>query len=337
MKSRSTWFLACMALADVLFFNVSILFYLNVYQSLHYVDSFMGFYMRAKPTLVLLNNWFSAASIWFAVMVTVERLLAIIRPLSVHLFWSKYRLWSVVVCVWVLTFLSQCYNWLKMRYSSMPDCIRINQTFHHIANIKPEHPMSNFVATMDKAAPFIVVVVPFFLMLVFNCWLILHLHHDRRDVNRMGSVSGGKTKTSDTERKITVMVVTIMFAFLTFTAPSAVLNIVGWFVGPSTYRGDAFRVWGQMANYLVGVSKILNFPLYCLSSGNFRAQFLKLVPKRFRRVSLGATTTFMSSLRSLTPTPKYSLVSTAPTGGRPSIVTTTTNRRQSNGQQQTFV
>ena len=100
MRTKTNIMLASMAFADIGFLLATLPSTVREFLpfdgqqqfSFHVLDYFLG-----------LSNWFSAASAWFVITVSVERLLAIMMPLKARYFWrSQWHLNVYILAVYAL-------------------------------------------------------------------------------------------------------------------------------------------------------------------------------------------------------------------------------------------
>ena len=123
--------------------------------------------------------------------------------------------------------------------------------------------------------------LPFILLLIMNCFIIHTIRNRAKPLKEekgqdQGRREGQKVKSSETQ--IYVILLLLTFAFLILTTPAYVLFIYVIFVDygktPDSFAGFyLFYNVGQKTYY---TNYGINFFLYVISGGKFRADLIKL-------------------------------------------------------------
>uniref|UniRef100_A0A915HXD0 G-protein coupled receptors family 1 profile domain-containing protein n=1 Tax=Romanomermis culicivorax TaxID=13658 RepID=A0A915HXD0_ROMCU len=213
-----------------------------------------------------------------AVMVTVERLLAIMKPLSIHLIFSKKRLWLSIVCIFVFSFFFQIFFWFIYYVQAFPDCQNL-KTFHSFAVDVAGTKYDDLLQFLDGTSVVVGEIVPFFVMLTINTWLIYKLYKEHKFIQSLSSTKTRQVKEMEVEHKVTIMAVAIMVSFFVFVTPSTVTALMHMTIDKESSQLLNLRQVMQITHCLLYVNKALNFPLYCLSSRHFRAHLAKILPE----------------------------------------------------------
>lgn len=207
-------------------------------------------------------------------MVTIERLIAIRFPLKIRSLWTRRRITFLISFITLSTLLLQTYHIFWFKPTTLPSCKQPNNTVYVLYSISNENsPAANFVRTSIYLSPILNVCIPLLIMGTLNGLIIYYLRQNSNQIIRMSSVN---EKHSMKERKVTIMVMIIVSAFIVCNVPSVVVYIV------SLFRKVTF--WSAVTNYLVCLNKALNFLLYCCASKSFRKKCKTLLLRFYERV-----------------------------------------------------
>ena len=114
-----------------------------------------------------------------------------------------------------------------------------------------------------------------------NCFIIYTLRH--RTVKNVHQGQGQKVKSS--ESQIYVILLLVTFAFLILTTPAYIVFLYIMFVdfnrSPNDFAG--FYLFYNVAQKAHFTNHGINFFLYVISGGKFRADLVKLLQCKFKR------------------------------------------------------
>ncbi|KRX72307.1 putative G-protein coupled receptor F59B2.13 [Trichinella sp. T6] len=277
VTTKTSYFLIAMAVADLCFFFCVLPNHMISFSALNKLHSFMVFYIQSKMPLTALANWFSVASIWLAIAVTFERLLAIRKPLHAKLFFKKWHLISLITLIYVASFVSVSYIffWLTPTEITVNRCNK-TQTLLMLKPINETvHPtVHQYVSVSLKVAPHLTCTVPLILLVVLNSLLLYYLRQGRKMSQMVANVNPSRI----IELRVTLIVVSIIGTFLICQTPSGVLYV--WesmqMNASNNSRPDWFYTAVAVSNILVVCGKAINFAVYCVSSSNFRSKIKRL-------------------------------------------------------------
>ncbi|KRY93688.1 putative G-protein coupled receptor F59B2.13 [Trichinella pseudospiralis] len=277
MRSKTNYFLSSMAVADLGFFFVMIIYSLASFPTIAASPGFNKLYMHSKMALTALANWFSTSSTWLAIAVTCERLLAIRKPLHAKLLLKKKKIITLIALIYALSLplFSYTFVWHKPIEVTVQRC-NMSRTWWTIQEInRTEHPwLENYVKLSLKLVPNVSITIPLFVLIVFNSLLLYSLNKSRKEAAQMGNNQHHKA----VELRVAMTVAITIAAFLLFQLPSAVLYL--WdAINGSRNRPMWFYTVTTVSNVLVSTGKAVNFIIYCASSKNFRIQLLRLFRK----------------------------------------------------------
>lgn len=228
---------------------------------------------------MFVRNVFLVLFFSFAVIVTVERLIAIKWPFLARKIWTKRRLAVITVTVYLLSFILQLPNVFFYKPVRVPNCEDLNRTVIVLGQLMHQYSElgKHFFHVYTVACPIIVVALPLTLLIILNSFLLHLLRVNRRTMTDLGSTNHNMELN---ERKVTIMVMVVVLIFFVFNLPSAVIYICTLFVPPNHLADYAL-----VSNYIVTLDKSLNLPLYCCSSELFRNVFKKTLEKLFPRIT----------------------------------------------------
>lgn len=203
-------------------------------------------------------------------MLTVERLIAIRKPLHAHLFWRKYKPGCIIAIICCVSFLFQIYNFFYITPMTLPNCMDNSKRVHFFMKIKivDNYYLFYFVQYSLMVIPLITITLPVVLLALFNCLLLYYLRSSRKELGNF--VIKTNPRTSQNEWKVTITVLAIVFTLLIFNIPSVVYY---WLSTFSIYNSVTLSF---LSNFAIVVSKTVNFLLYCLTSSKFRLRLLKI-------------------------------------------------------------
>ena len=254
-------FLAVLALVDTVFLYLGLFrIWLRDLTGIHPLDH----NDIACKVLTFFGFVSSDFAVWLIVAVTVERYIAVCHPLKASRMCNTRRALSVIILILLII-------------------MGINIHFLWTVSIKYFDELGENVSRCDGAPiwPWIDGVIysflPFLVITVLNILIIRQVVVARRTRVLMAGQREGPT-TPDSGYKITVMLLTISFAFLITTLPSSVCMIIGALMKHQTDPVDISRyVLAQtITEHLMYVNHSMNFFLYCATGQKFRFELFRL-------------------------------------------------------------
>lgn len=216
----------------------------------------------------------------FAIIVTIERLVAIRTPLHARSFWKAWRMVLIIGCILFLSFALQLFNLFWLTPESRPMCANKNQRvyFWHLIKEHDNYYLFQYVRFSLIVTPILQVTFPMVMLVLLNSLLLYYLWLNRNSVSRINSTSNQNTSSNNKEWKITTTVVIIVVTFLLFNFPSLIMY---WLTTSNIVpNSPTSRNLTSISTFLVSVNKALNFILYCTSSDSFRRRLFKLFTQR---------------------------------------------------------
>ncbi|KAK2191341.1 hypothetical protein NP493_53g00000 [Ridgeia piscesae] len=256
-------------------------------------------------------------SVWLIIAVTIERYIVVCHPLKANSLCNSQRAKKVIVALLGAMFaLNAHFFWT----------VEVRQFKHSQVPVRVCAAVERHAYVMENVWPWVDAVVysflPFAFIITLNGLIIRqvllsrHHRHELRSagIGELGGGGSGGSGGSVTEQRrpshegntrLTVMLLTISFAFLLTTLPMNVANIAATFC--NVFKNDLqrvakFRLARTITELLMYVNHSMNFFLYCATGQKFRHQLVWMVcyAKRPYRLSWGSEhsqATRMDSLR----------------------------------------
>jgi len=229
------------------------------------------------------------ASIWLLVAFTFDRFVAVCFPLSKRRVCKWKR---AVIASATILLLSLAKN-LHEFWTRGPE-YRDDGELRRICGSQKQYAFFlNYVRPWLVFA--VVMIIPFILILLFNCAIVKGLVRATRDRSMSIAVpscsalsgTGNKPAKSTTSfRQTTLMCLSISIAFLICIAPSIVLLIGKPYWKHRT--NTAYKNSKAISNFLVFVNHFINFFLYCVTGQLFRDELKAMFSRRRRASSISS-------------------------------------------------
>ncbi|KAM7534732.1 hypothetical protein Aperf_G00000108334 [Anoplocephala perfoliata] len=304
MKSSTNVYLTAVSASDMIYLTYSLLFSLQIYKTFYT----MGAYMHSLPIIHGTANLFSNITTWLTVSFTIERFINISFPIFGHRVCTRGKAKRIVCVVCIVSFLLTFPDYLQKKVQKPLDD---NGTVipggrYVLVDSEYQPVLTKFGYAFINQISF--VILPFLLLAIFNSLLIqkgLKARRQRRDMSKDGqdrdlkhpftskrpdfanscltaTAAVAKIHSSSTRRaifseqhRITVMLISIVVAFLILQTPSTVLNIMSnIFTSEETVAdpnfSSLFIVFSNVSNVLLFINATMNFVFYSLFSIKFR-------------------------------------------------------------------
>ncbi|KAL4222334.1 hypothetical protein ACF0H5_018372 [Mactra antiquata] len=259
LKDSPYTYLTALALSDLSFLTVSFFHLACTKTNGSYAKAFFDIYIFFS-----VGNIFFNISVWLVVILTIERMLFVIRPLKFRPSKSKAKIWIIVVfvlCSLINVPRFFCYRVRTIRNGFYPKStpFKMSREFY---NVSWFHAM-------------VISFLPFFIILVTNSVLIFGLHRAKRE--RMSLHSNQEHANRKDQVRLTRTLVAVVVVFFVCTIPSAFVDDPIAF----TIFGNG-RKWREyirapdnqllvyISNLLLFVNSSMNFILYCSFNKKFR-------------------------------------------------------------------
>ena len=239
----------------------------------------------------------SDLSVWLIIAVTVERYIVVCFPLRASTMINTNRAKKVIIFLVLLMFA------INLHFLWTVEIVERQMDSKNVSNCEAaphhEHLVNEVWPWVDAC---IYSFVPFIVILVLNILIICEVvearnhrrqmqntpeHHYHQQTTRLRN-GDSSTTTSSCRRscgpgegtKLTVMLLTVSFAFLLTTLPMNVSLIVTafWQQYQNTLRQIAqFKLAKTVAELLMYVNHSINFFLYCATGQKFRQQIVHML------------------------------------------------------------
>ena len=304
MKSSTNVYLTAVSASDLIYLIYSLLFSLQIYPTFYTLH----WYMRAVPIIHGTANLFSNITTWLTVSFTIERFINISFPIFGHRVCTRGKAKKIVCIVCVIAFIITFPDFLQRKVVPPLD---INGTLipggrYTVEDSDYQRILTAFGYAFINQITF--VILPFLLLTIFNILLIqkgLKAKKMRRDMSKVqqldsksqeyaskrveiaksclnATVAVAQIHRQSTRRalfseqqRITVMLISIVVAFLILQIPSTILNIISNLFTSEEIAADLnfhslIIIFSNISNVLLFTNATMNFVFYSLFSIKFR-------------------------------------------------------------------
>ena len=301
LKFSTYFYLMILAIADTLVLYIGLLRL--------WVGELTGFDLKnqadwlCKLTTVI-GYTVSDFSVWLIIAVTTERFIVVCHPLKANAMCNTPRARKVILALLLVMF---CIN-LHFFWT-----VKI-RNFRHKGEVIPQCTAAEqYDWLVNEVWPwvdaFIYSFLPFLVIMMLNVLIIRQVVKARRSRSHLAEMRSYEQRRPSHEgsTRLTVMLLTISFAFLLTTLPMNITNITAYFW--RQYRGDLHEVSKYtlartITEMLMYINHSMNFFLYCATGQKFRHQLIWMVcyAKRTYNLSWGSeqgsqATTRLESIR----------------------------------------
>jgi NADH:ubiquinone oxidoreductase subunit 3 (subunit A) len=221
------------------------------------------------------------ASAWFAVLITVERFLAICHPFRVNSLISLPRVKTAVVAVWIAALLCNVSkffdNFVEVIPGSMNDIYGTSAAVYH--DLRRNTYYIIFYEVIIRSS--VNTIIPFALLTFFTTRLVTTLSESSRDKLKLGGdAEEKKKKLSIKQRRTTVTLIIIVINFILLDLPMTLLFVSD--VTRRHLRGTSnvlsstlvlMRMYlstRRVAYFFTILKSTLNFFIFCLTGKRYR-------------------------------------------------------------------
>lgn len=287
MRKHSTYtYLAVLSITDLFVLCVGLLKI--------WVEEFTGYSIQAQHdwscrTFVVLLYTASDYSVWLIIAVTVERWIAVCRPLKAPSLCNQRKAVKTIVAILIILMAINLHFLWTLGVKSYPYG---DETFDKC------DPGKGFELLVKEVWPWIDACIysflPLGIILTLNSLIIRQVVKSKRsrcDLSGNHALRSRKATKLNPDRnrnpqdssfKLTVMLLSISFAFLITTLPRNSMLIANAFLGnPKDYGEVARRTMLQaLTELLMYLNHSMNFYLYCATGEKFRHQLVCLFSGR---------------------------------------------------------
>lgn len=314
MRSSTNWYLAALAIFDMLYLIFTFILSLKHYPNAYDVTYYAYWYMI--PFSHMITDAASNTSVWLTVTFTIERYIAVCHPIKGKVICTESRAKKVIFCVFIICVsitLPTPFEWVVYEHYDMAtNSTRMKVAFSELGQ------NATYKSIYYHTTVFLFVLLPLVLLVIFNSFLIRSVHQSTKQRSKMvmgkdnshqsgkgdhstasnSSSSGASPSSSRQEIRITVMLIAVVILFLICQTPTACILVYTVFhePDPTTNEGALITGLSNIFNFLMSINAAGNFVLYCLLSQKYRRTFVNMfcpciAPKYLRAQSTYPRTT----------------------------------------------
>ncbi|XP_025094220.1 putative G-protein coupled receptor F59B2.13 [Pomacea canaliculata] len=263
--TTATLYMSMLAVADLLALVLKLIFHQIVIHNVT-VNTFA---CKVEVFVQLVSCYAN----WTLVLVCLERFLSIRFPLKKKIYFTKKRAILIAVLLGMILCLCYLYAFIQVDHREERYCDYPDSSF-------------DFVRTYWYwIFTFIYYFLPFVLLLIFPCLIIVSLRRQRKAREVMVRTTpdkSGETTQTRVEVAISVMVVCDAIVVIVTFAPICILNLIEPFDilnhGSLHTRFTVKMLW-LTALTLSEANYAVDFVIYFAASKKFRSRFIKLIRK----------------------------------------------------------
>lgn len=309
LKVSTYSYLAVLAIMDILVLYIGLLrmwvgnFSIDVQHTSNWMCKLVNF----------LGYVSSVTSVWLIIAVTIERFIAVKFPLKAPRMCDAHRARVVILgIIIIISFINLHILWsVELQYNS-----HNGSTWSALCDAGVAHTVlvKDIWPWVDAA---IYSFVPFVIITLLNSLIVRQVLYARKRRSQMQHVELTSNcsnfvsklqakKSNESNKKLTIMLLAVSFAFVLTTLPMNLLQIVSAFLGPVAHKRFAqMTLFRTIAELLMYVNHSINFFLYCATGRKFRRHVRLMVclccngkfTKFFRREMKRQTASPASSYR----------------------------------------
>lgn len=220
-------------------------------------------------------------SVWLIMAVTVERFVVVCYPLKVPSMCSRRRaLWIMGILLATLASINAHFFWTTGLSRGHGRCRTAAELVCDSAE-GYEFAMSEVWPWIDA---FLYSLLPFVVILAFNVIIVIRVLSTRRHREELCGGRRPSNSVAESTTKLSVMLLTVSFAFVATTLPMNV-TLIASSVFQGTYVIDRrlaarFKLARTVCELLMYANHSTNFFLYCATGNKFRKELCAIVRRR---------------------------------------------------------
>ena len=224
-------------------------------------------------TITALGYIVSDFSVWLIIAVTVERFIVVCRPLQASRLCNNTTARNIAIGLFLMMLAINAHFFWTVEV----------QLFHHQSDeLELCRSAKRHEVLVDVVWPWVDAVLysfaPFFIIMILNSLIIHQVMLAKRLRLAAGSDYEQRRPSHESSTRLTVMLLTISFAFLLTTLPMNIVSIAAAFLDSSDLaRVAQFELARTVTQLLMYVNHSMNFFLYCATGQKFRTQLMWVV------------------------------------------------------------
>ncbi|XP_041375168.1 FMRFamide receptor-like [Gigantopelta aegis] len=271
MQSSTSLYLITLAIYDNIILVTMILFFglPNLYPETPILEDYYFNYNHAVPFGYPIGLAAQMGSIYTCVAFTVERYIAVCKPLHAANMCTKSRAKKAMMLIflWVVVY-------------NIPRYFHYRIQVHVVAGSNKTQAVPNTTAFGDHQVfkqVYLVYLQLFFMFLIPFCILLVLNTALMRALNRSRFMRQQISTSAQREHNLTVMLIAVIIVFLVCQFPSIIDNILLASVEAFYLRVNTHYLrFYTMCTLMVEVNSAVNFIMYCVFGKKFRMIFLHI-------------------------------------------------------------
>ncbi|XP_005090728.1 FMRFamide receptor [Aplysia californica] len=276
MAAATTCFLTAMAVSDLLLLVMQVPTFFGLNSDIKSSMSFKRFIRYYAVIRYVMSNVFITCTGWLTVAVTTERFISLRFMFHPRLVCTIPRARVAIIGIFLFSFIfhfSKFFEYVPNPDLSAPNILLTTHLVH-----TPAYETYVHIANIALAA-----IIPVFLLIVANSFLIFFLATHRRRMLRH-KASASTNMTSVDMLHVSAIVVATVLVFIACHSVGVVLALTIASKGRRWVFGQPVYIALKHVNtVLVMVNSSINFLLYCAISRKFRKTFVSVFYKRLSR------------------------------------------------------
>ncbi|ESO81957.1 hypothetical protein LOTGIDRAFT_66365, partial [Lottia gigantea] len=265
IRSSTSYYLITLAIYDNIILVSMEVFFNLPRKEIALMETYMCYFQYVLPVGYPISLAAQMGSIYTTVAFTVERYIAVCRPLHVSNTCTRSRARKTMALILIMSIL---YNIPRcFEYEATPHIFKHNKTCIFVSNTdfgNNEYYRHVYLIYFQLIFMFL---IPFAILLVLNMALIKAVKRSRQNIRRISSSS----RTND--NNLTVMLISVIFVFLFCQFPTIVDNIIRALASKETSRSVYRQKFYVICTFMVEINSAVNFILYCVFGKRFRSTF----------------------------------------------------------------
>lgn len=181
MRSSTNWYLAALAIFDMIYLIFTFILSLKHYPNAHSIDYYWYWYLL--PISTMITDASSNTSVWLTVTFTIERYIAVCHPIKGKVICTESRAKRVILCVFIICLsvtLPTPFEWtIVERWDNKTQQPILEAEFSDLGK------NDTYKNIYYHLTVFLFVLVPLILLVIFNSFLIRSVHISNKERSRM--------------------------------------------------------------------------------------------------------------------------------------------------------
>lgn len=201
-------------------------------------------------------------SIWFVVLIAINRFWAICLPHSMNRFWSIQQTIRYIAGVIFCVFIFNLPRFFEYRISLVLEDDNVTTTLHEERTSFGQH-YGYKVVYKTYLVNVLLILVPLLTLLILTIIILVSIQSQKK-----GNVGKPKTTLSKASQEITFVLSLVLVVAIVCQTPLAVFHFVRY--SYRYYCGDFVFYLDNISKLFVTINSSINFVIYCLFSSRFR-------------------------------------------------------------------